>query len=152
MKPPTIRIELFKSKTLSDGRHPVCVTVTSKGKVVRKSVASAHKHEWDAEHHQIIRRSRKDWETVNDDIDTEYTKYRLIFNELKKKDFHPSDVFREQKIDSPLFFENALEYLEVLRAKSEGTWSKRKRFQMGPLQFIRHYSKVFPKLNAISFA
>jgi integrase/recombinase XerD len=126
LKPPTIRIELYKGKTLADGRHPVCITVTSKGVPRRKSVASALPSEWNEEKH-CLKRTRKDHETVNNNIDTEYTKYKAIFNTLKLGSFLPEDVFKEHKSSSPLFHVNALGYLKTLEPSTADTRASRLR-------------------------
>lgn len=142
LKPPTLKLELFKGKTLADGRYPVCIRVTHKGKVKRKSIASALEIEWDSKNNSIKPRSRKDHATVNDTIETEYTKYLLAFNALKKNlDFNPEDVFKEKQVISPLFRVNALLHLETLRLKSEHSYlSARSRLE----KIMRYAVKDFP--------
>ncbi len=126
MKPPTYRIELFKGKKLKldQDRHPVCLTVTFKGKVKRKTIASALPKEWDSKNDLVKPRSRKDWERVNTDIETEYTKYLSVFNALKRdlETFTVEKVFEEQKVISPLFKRNAEMYLEELRSRSQHSY------------------------------
>lgn len=108
---------------MSDGRHPVCIRVTSKGVIKRKSISSAFESEWDKNASRIKSRSRKDFESINDLIDNEYSKYKLIFNSLKQKDFYPEDVFNNNlQIESELFEATALLYLQKLRVKSQFTY------------------------------
>lgn len=117
---PTIKLELFKSKTLSDGRHPICIRVTHKGKQKRKMISSAHENEWDAKykpHPRLKLRSRKDAEKVNQDLEDEFAKYLDRFKELDRSgdEWDAEDVFKTIERRSELFLENSLRYLEYIR-------------------------------------
>lgn len=142
---PSIKIELFKGKTLSDGRHPVCVRVTNNGKVKRKTIASAHVKEWDEKKCRIKARTRPDFEKVNSDIDTELDTYEARYKELKRSErlWDPEEVFKLEQKHSVKFLETSMSYLEYIRAnKSEVTY--------GNLESIHH--KISRYVRGIDFS
>lgn len=93
----TIRIELYKSKILADGRFPVCIRVTHNGVRRRKAVASAFLNEWDDANKRIV--YRKDRHKVNQEIDDEFDFYESVFKGLSKsgKDWKADDVFKSAR-------------------------------------------------------
>jgi integrase/recombinase XerD len=115
---PTFKLELYKSKTLSDGRHPVCLRVTH-GRMARKVIASASLEEWDSKNSRIRPRSRRDYARVNSDIEDEFNKYETIFLTLKKGNRHwtPEDVFKKQVFYSQGLLANSGHYIEYLKSK-----------------------------------
>lgn len=114
MKAPTIKISLFKGKTLADGRYPVCIIVIKNGKTKRKSIASAFESEWDAKKCRIKTRSRKDFEKLNDDIEMEFEKYESNFKKLKRSDliWDVEDVFDFKEKTNKGLLHHADEYLK----------------------------------------
>ena len=94
---PTIRLELFRAKTLADGKHPVYVRVTHKGKQVRKAIGSATVAEYIGNPEKCLKGSSSAIRQLNIDIEDEYTKYAARFKELTRsaKDWQPEDVFAE---------------------------------------------------------
>lgn len=122
----TFRIELFKGKTLSDGRHPVCLLAAIGQSRARKVIASASVDEWDSKNSRIKPRSRKDYGKVNADIENEYNKYEAVFLDLKRsgRTWHPNEVFAEEVFSSPLFLENSLHYIQYLKTKNVASWEQ----------------------------
>lgn len=122
---PTLKLELYKGKLLSDGRHPICIRSTSKGKIKRKTISSAFEKEWDDLKKKIKPRTRPDFQRVNDLIETEFRHYEDIFIELKRSGipFTADDVFMKDSKDHLMFIENSLNYLETIkRTKSIRTY------------------------------
>lgn len=127
---PTFRLELYKGKPLSDGYFPITITVTHKGMPKRKTIASARPEQWlppDKKHNGKIKaKSRIDAEQLNRLIEENYDKYHANFKKLRdsKKDWNPQDVFdsREEKVETSMFKENALAYLETLAGKSQHSY------------------------------
>ena len=113
---PSFRIELYKGKELKDGYYPICITVTHKGKVKRKSIASATIAQWDAKNFKVKPKGRIDFQEVNDDIDDKYDKYKSIYKDLLSsgREWTPDEVFSEQIKASPMFIENSNAYMSTI--------------------------------------
>lgn len=82
-----------------------------------KTIAEAKDTEWNEDTKRVRPRSRKDYHQVNDIIDEQWSKYKKRFKSLNEsgKHWRAEDVFREDvAIVTPMFQENALEYLKTL--------------------------------------
>lgn len=113
---PSFRLELFKGKALKDDRFPICITVTHKGKVKRKSIASATLEQWDSKSFKIKPKGRRDFNEVNSDIDCLYDKYKAVYKELisSGRNWSCEDVFKEHIKKSPMFIENSESYISTI--------------------------------------
>jgi len=155
----TINLELFTSKTLSDGRHPIMIRVTKDGKRSRFVIGSASVDEWDDVKKAIRPKSRKNHVADNIFIEDSFYKYKAKFNELtlSSVDWEPADVFAETVIKTDKeksFQEYAASYLSTLDEKSgyydtvKGRVNKIKRFHPKPFlisqidnEWIKHFEK-----------
>lgn len=117
---PSFRLELYKGKALKDNYYPICITVTHKGKVKRKSIASATEDQWDKKNFKIKPKGRRDHEEVNSDIDDKYDKYKTVYKKLiaSGREWIPEDVFKEQIRSSTMFKENFAAYIKTIKKAS----------------------------------
>lgn len=137
----TIRLELFKGKTLAEGKHPICITVT---KVIprRKTIDACTLEEWDDKNKQIKVLRRKESAEIanrNRHIDDEFTKYKAIFKAFESSalNWKPEDIFKQpeiQEIAKKTFWQIADLYLSTLtgytKASAEGKIEQFKKFVM----------------------
>lgn len=130
---PTIKLELYKSKILSNGKHPVCITVTHKGKRIRKSIGSVNADEWDSKNAQVKSVHRKDLAKVaklNREYQDELDKYKVLFKVLSRsgKEWVAEDVFSDQVKATEYFLFNSNLYLESVIGKSIFTYNTWRSF------------------------
>lgn len=125
---PTIKIEYYKSKLLSNGEHPIRITVTHKGRPKGKTIASCLPEDWSEDNKKILVRRRKDANIVNREISDAYDKYYDIYKKLRDsgKDWNAEDVFketnRETKESKKTYWEISDEYAQSLKIKSGWTY------------------------------
>lgn len=124
---PTIRLEYYKGKPLTDGKFPISITVTHKGKPKRKYIDACTPEEWDSKNRVIKALSRKQTASVanrNADIDEAFNKYKKIYRSLvaSNRDWNSEDVFKpNMAIDVPVesltFWDLADKYCEYIKAE-----------------------------------
>lgn len=120
---PSFRLELYKGKELKDEYYPICITVTHKGKVKRKSTGlSATVNQWDPKAGRIKSKGRRDADEANSDIDDLYDKYKKVYKKLLNSDteWSSEDVFKEQAEikSSTMFKENYSAYIKTIKKAS----------------------------------
>ena len=91
---PTIKLELFKSKTLIDGRHPVYIRVNH-GKPARKAIASAFPSEYKGKPDKCFKGNTGAILKKNREIELEFEKYENVFKDFVRSgiNWKPEDVF-----------------------------------------------------------
>jgi integrase/recombinase XerD len=146
----TIKIELFTSKTLADGRHPIYITVRHNKAVRRKAVGSAFPHEWDKDRQMIKPKGRKDHVADTIHIENEFEKYKAIFRILDRSDkpWRAEDVFNYQvkQDDGPTTFYKAAEsYLASLEYGSISYDGVKARFDK-----VKRYAKTDFSIDEIN--
>lgn len=155
----SIRVELYTSKVLSDGRHPITVTVTKDKKIKRKTIGRAFVKEWDKVN-KLVNKKKPTYVFENQEITEQLLFYKKKFNDLKfsNTDWDAEDVFFEELLKrkeiEPSFHEFADNYLATLDPKSgyydtvKGRVNKVKRFSNKPFlisDIDNQWIKLFEK-------
>ncbi|MNK86865.1 Tyrosine recombinase XerD [compost metagenome] len=155
----SIRIELYASKLLSDGRHPITVTVSKDKKIKRKTIGRAFVKEWDPVN-KLLNKKKHSHVFENQEITEQYQYYKKKYNDLKfsGNEWDAEDVFFEEapkaKESESSFQQVAEDYLSTLDPKSgyydtvKGRVNKIKRFKPKPFlisaidaQWIKEFEK-----------
>lgn len=123
----TIRLEYYKGNKLSNGKFPICVTVTHKYKPKRKTLDACTPEEWDSKNRVIKALSKRHTASVanrNADIDEAFNKYKKIYRALvaSNKDWNAEDVFNQVDpvsvpVESLTFWDLAEKYKEYIKSE-----------------------------------
>lgn len=127
---PSIRIEYYKGKELAGGRFPIAITVTHKGRPIRKYIDACLPSEWDKDKKQMLIPNGKAGALIrlrNQEIHNKLSTYTLKYSKLlKNNQWEPEDVFSEKEVgeDMPAtditFWHLTELYLKYLREEKSG--------------------------------
>jgi len=110
----SVNVRLYKSKTYSDGSHPVILQYIIDGKVKKKVLTKCLPSDWDAKTLRLKSKCRNA-ARINHFISSEYAKAESNLYDLKSGDKELSDVFNAKK---KLSLNEAFE-AELTRFKTE---------------------------------